>query len=209
MGWRTEQAVQRHIADHGGHVVELYGTIWMVMCTAGRLLLACIAAVRPVHDLERRRSRPADVALETAPFAHDGHSMTRTSMCFRPAVQDRAGPTLFNMPAVERAFGAPASGGRDDQVGRLQKFEVALQELMQAASTDLDLKMRKIGLQPLGQSLRFVAANCGGTQRMPADIWPTQVIIFNQNDPARARLRERAGDRRTNRSAPDDHDGGI
>ena len=31
MGWRTEQAVQRHIADHGGHVVELDGTIRMIL----------------------------------------------------------------------------------------------------------------------------------------------------------------------------------
>ena len=110
--------------------------------------------------------------------------MTRTSMRFSPAVQNRAGPTLFDMPAVECTFGAPASGGSDDQVGHLHKVKVASQELVQVASTGLDLKMGKVDLQPLGQCLRLVAANRCRTQRMPADIWPTQVIVINQNDPA-------------------------
>ena len=149
------------------------------------------------------------MALKTATFAHDSHRMTRAGMCFRPAVQDRAGPTLFNMPAVERAFCAPASGGRDDQVGRLHEFSVALQEFLQAASPILDLKMGKVGLQTLGQGLRFVAANRRSTQRMHTNIWPTNNIIVDQNDPARTRLRKRAGYWRADRSAPDNHDGGI
>ena len=122
----------------------------MVMCPTGWLLLAGILSVRPVHDLERRCPGPADVALETTAFAHDGHSMTRTSMRFRPAVQDRTRPTLFNMPAVEGAFGAPVSCGSDDQVGHVQQFGVALQDLLQAAGSALDPKMREVGPQPLG-----------------------------------------------------------
>ena len=78
------------------------------MRAAGWFLLATIPAVRPVYDLERRRSCPANIALEAAAFAHDGHCMTRTSMCFRPAVQNRVGPTLINVPAVERAFARPS-----------------------------------------------------------------------------------------------------
>ena len=179
------------------------------MRAAGGLFLAGIPTVRPLHNPERRRSRPADVALKAAAFARDGHGMTRTGVCFRPAVQDRTGPTMFNVPAVERAFSAPASGGRDDQVRRLQQYRIGLQEYLQVACSALDPKVGKVGLQPLSQGLRLVPANRRGAQRVPTDVRPTQDIIVDQNDPASARLRKRAGNWPTDRSAPDDDHGGI
>ena len=155
------------------------------MRAARRLLLASIPTVRPFHDLERRRSRPTYVALKTATFAHDGYSMTCTGVCFRPTVQDRAGPTLFNMPAVKCAFGAPVPGGCDDQVGRFQEFKVALQELLQVASSALDLKMGKVGLQPLGQRLRLC---CGQLPRHPADAGRHLANSRHHNQPERSCL---------------------
>ena len=100
-------------------------------------------------------------------------------MCFRPTVQDWLVPALFDVPAVERTLTTPASGGRDDQISRLQEFVIALQELMQVASSGLDSKMRKVGLQPLSQGFGFVLSNRGGTKRMPANIRPSQVIIID------------------------------
>ena len=181
----------------------------MVVGAAGWLLLAAIAPVRPVHDLERRRSCPANIALETATFGYDGYGMARTSMCFRPTVQDRTLPTMCDVPAVERALATPGSGGRDDQVSGLQEFVISLQELMQVASSGLDLKMRKVGLQPLSQGFGFVVSDRGSTKRMPANVWAAQVIKIDQENSARARMRKRAGNRRADRPAPDDHDGGI
>ena len=44
---------------------------------------------------------------------------------------------------------------------------------------------------------------------MPTDIWPTENIIINQNQPACARLRKRTSNRPANRSAADNNHGGI
>ena len=165
------------------------------MCAAGWLLLAGIPAVWPLYDPERRRPRPADVALKTAAFPHNGYSMTRTGMCFRPTVQDRAGSILFHMPAIKRAFGTPVPGGSDDQIRSPKEFRFIPQELLQVASSTLDLKMGEVGLQPLGQGLRLVTANRRSTQRMPADIWPTQGITINQNDATDSRLCKHTDDR--------------
>ena len=179
------------------------------MRAAGRLLLACIPAVRPLYDPERRRPCPADVTLKTAAFPHDSYSMTRAGMCFRPTVQDRAGPILIHMPAIKHAFGTPAPGGRDNQIRRPQEFRFVSHQLLQVASSALDLKMRKVGLQALGQRLRFLTANRRSTQRMPPDIWPTQGITINQNYAAHARLSKRTGDWRADRSTTEHNNGGI
>ena len=88
------------------------------------------------------------------------------------------------MPAIERAFCAPASRGRDYQICSLHEFSIALQELLQTACPTLDLKMGKVGLQTLGQGPHFVAATRRGTQR----IWlPESRLTLDTNLDQRTR----------------------
>jgi hypothetical protein len=79
-------------------------------------------------------------------------------------------------------------------------------QVMQVTGAVLDLKMRKIGLQPVGQSLCLVAAHRRCAQGMPADIRPAKRIVVDQNDPPNTCLRQRECDRSADRPTPNqDH----
>ena len=80
--------------------------------------------------------------------------------------------------------------------------------MVQVTGAILDLKMRKIGLQPVGQGLCLIAAHRWCAQGMPADIRPAKRIVVDQNNPSNASLRQRECDRRANRPTPNhDHNG--
>jgi hypothetical protein len=84
------------------------------MSAAGWLFLIRVAAVRPSHNLERRRSRSPDMAPETAALARDRNGMSRTCMRFGPSVQNHTTAAVIDMPPVEGILCAPASRGRDE-----------------------------------------------------------------------------------------------
>ena len=159
------------------------------MCATGRLLAASIAAIRPLHHLERRRSRPADVALEAAAPRprwppHDPHRHALPSSRTRPdfrrprstcqRLSRLSAPQLpvvaMIKPAASKSPGSPCTSHS------------------KLASRPTTRRWGKSACSLSAKAHRLVAANCRGTQRMPSDIWPTQDIRINQNDPARARL---------------------
>src|SRR4051812_25789872 len=103
------------------------------MRAAGRLLLIGVAPVRPVYDLERRRSRATNVALEAAALTRDRDTMPRVGMRFSPRIENRLPTALIDMPSIKGVFGGPASRGRDDQISRLEEVTVGKKEFMQPA----------------------------------------------------------------------------
>lgn len=70
------------------------------------------------------------------------------------------------------------------------------EQMMHLASPVLDLKVRKVGLQSLGQCLGLVAAYSRRAQWVPSDVRPSESLGIDQDNATDAGLRQRTGDRR-------------
>lgn len=94
------------------------------MRAAGGLLLSDGAAIRPLHYCEFGRAGTPEVTLQAAGSLADGDRVASAGMRLGPPVDNGPSAPLPDMPAIERAFGDPVSGGSDDHIGHFEQILV-------------------------------------------------------------------------------------